>query len=96
MGLRLFFLPNFLGATFIQGATFIPDSSKYLSRENASKTLLECYFRNNYKPFCGVHQRLLNALLKDTKNKVNSFWKLLRGRKPKNLRKLRGWTILLP
>ena len=26
MGLRLFFLPNFLGATFIQGATFIPDS----------------------------------------------------------------------
>ena len=26
MGLRLFFLPNFPGATFIQGATFIPDS----------------------------------------------------------------------
>ena len=26
MGLRLFFLPNFLGATFVQGATFIPDS----------------------------------------------------------------------
>ena len=26
MGLRLFFLPNFPGATFIQGATIIPDS----------------------------------------------------------------------
>ena len=26
MGLCLFFLPNFPGATFIQGATFIPDS----------------------------------------------------------------------
>ena len=26
MGLRLFFLPNFPRATFIQGATFIPDS----------------------------------------------------------------------
>ena len=32
MGLRLFFLPNFPGATFIQGAKFIPDSriNKYL------------------------------------------------------------------
>ena len=29
MGLRLFFLPNFPGATFIQGATFIPDSRVY-------------------------------------------------------------------
>ena len=26
MGLRLFFLPNFPGATFIQEAKFIPDS----------------------------------------------------------------------
>ena len=26
MGLRSFFLPNFPGAMFIQGATFIPDS----------------------------------------------------------------------
>jgi hypothetical protein len=26
MGLRLFFLPNFPAAMFIQGATFIPDS----------------------------------------------------------------------
>ena len=26
MGLRLFFLPNFPEATFIQGGTFIPDS----------------------------------------------------------------------
>ena len=26
MGLCLFFLPNFPGATFIQGGTFIPDS----------------------------------------------------------------------
>ena len=26
MGLRIFFLPNFPGATFIQGAMFIPDS----------------------------------------------------------------------
>ena len=26
MGLRLFFLPNLPGATFIQGGMFIPDS----------------------------------------------------------------------
>ena len=26
MGLRLFFLPNFPGAMFIQGGTFIPES----------------------------------------------------------------------
>ena len=26
MGLRLFFMPKFPGATFIQGVTFIPDS----------------------------------------------------------------------
>ena len=26
MGLRLFFLPNFPGATFIKGGMFIPDS----------------------------------------------------------------------
>ena len=26
MGLRLFFFPNFPGAMFIEGATFIPDS----------------------------------------------------------------------
>ena len=26
MGLRIFFLPNFPGATLIQGAMFIPDS----------------------------------------------------------------------
>ena len=26
MGLRLFFLSNFPGSTFIQGVTFIPDS----------------------------------------------------------------------
>ena len=26
MGLSLFFLPNFPGATFIQGGTFVPDS----------------------------------------------------------------------
>jgi hypothetical protein len=26
MGLRLFFLPNYPRATFIQGTTFIPDS----------------------------------------------------------------------
>ena len=29
MGLRLFFLPKFPGAMFIQGATFIPDSRVY-------------------------------------------------------------------
>ena len=30
MGLRLFFLPNIPGATFIKGATFIPDSRVYM------------------------------------------------------------------
>ena len=40
MGLRLFFLPNFPGDTFIQGGTFIPDSrvadfyQKYQSVDN--------------------------------------------------------------
>ena len=29
MGLCLFFLPNFPAATFIQGATFIPDSGVF-------------------------------------------------------------------
>ena len=33
MELRLFFLPNFPGATFIQGATFIPDSRVVKSDE---------------------------------------------------------------
>ena len=33
MGLHLFFLPNFPGATFIQGGTFIPDS----------RVLVECH-----------------------------------------------------
>ena len=38
MGLRLFFLTNFLGATFIQGGTFIPDSRvvKVFRRINCS------------------------------------------------------------
>ena len=36
MGLRLFFLPNFPAATFIQGATFIPDS-----RVSKSENLLQ-------------------------------------------------------
>ena len=34
MGLRLFFLPNFPGAMFIQEATFIPDSR--VEKEKAS------------------------------------------------------------
>ena len=34
MGLHLFFLPNFPGATFIQGSTFISDSRVYTFRKN--------------------------------------------------------------
>ena len=41
MGLRLFFLPNFPGATFIQGGTFIPDSRVYLKRRKL-RTLQLC------------------------------------------------------
>ena len=41
MGLRLFFLPNFPGAMFIQGGTFIPDSRvESKSRTQNSKKLL--------------------------------------------------------
>jgi hypothetical protein len=32
MGLRLFFLPNYPGATLIQGVTFIPDSRVHKQR----------------------------------------------------------------
>ena len=37
MGLRLFFLPNLPGATFIQGATFRPDSRVAFKLSNNSK-----------------------------------------------------------
>ena len=37
MGLRLFYLPNFPGATFIQGGTFIPDSRVYKFEEDMNK-----------------------------------------------------------
>ena len=39
MGLHLFFLPNFPGDRFIQGATFIPDSGLVNSKA----------FKNDYK-----------------------------------------------
>ena len=38
MGLRLFFLPNFPGATFIQGATFISES-RVSGRSRSQKNL---------------------------------------------------------
>ena len=38
MGLSLFFWPNFPGAMFIQGATFIPDSRVY--KKNSEKKIL--------------------------------------------------------
>ena len=37
MGLHLFFLPNFPGSMFIQGATFIPDSRVVMFDENFPK-----------------------------------------------------------
>ena len=37
MGLRLFFLPNFPGAMFIQGATFIPDSRVWMFSNDKDK-----------------------------------------------------------
>ena len=46
MGLRLFFLPNFPGATFIQGGTFIPDSiipdSRVYLKRRKLRTLQLC------------------------------------------------------
>ena len=50
MGLRLFFLPNFPGAMFIQGGTFIPDSRvvsslEYLPHSNFQK---KNSFHSNY------------------------------------------------
>ena len=51
MRLRLFFLPNFLGAKFMQGGTFIPDSrvdshddqKDWLSK-NTFLQLCECFW----------------------------------------------------
>ena len=37
MGLHLFFFPNFPGATFIQGARFIPDSRVQISWDAFAK-----------------------------------------------------------
>jgi hypothetical protein len=39
MGLCLFFLPNFPGATFIQGDTFIPDSREV---RRVKRTKVKC------------------------------------------------------
>ena len=41
MGLRLFFQPNFPRATFIQGATFIPDS-RVVEKFYFNKTKKKC------------------------------------------------------
>jgi hypothetical protein len=41
MGLRLFFLLNFPGATFIQGGTFIPDSREDINKD-ANKEMKIC------------------------------------------------------
>ena len=46
MGLHLFFLPNFPGAMFIQGATFIPDS-----RVKNSQRILQKLPKNSKKNF---------------------------------------------
>ena len=49
MGLRLFFLPNFPGARFIQGHTFIPDSRVVIDKRKNSNlklcliVLTECW-----------------------------------------------------
>ena len=50
MGLRLFFLPNFPGTMFIQGATFIPDSRvvRKLSFHYIREKLLRQLFENFY------------------------------------------------
>ena len=47
MGLRLLFLPNFPGATFIQGGTFIPDSRvvRFIA-ETVFSYLLKFYLKN--------------------------------------------------
>ena len=45
MGLRLFFLTNFLGAMFIQGATFIPDSR--LVRKFVTMLILKARFNKD-------------------------------------------------
>jgi hypothetical protein len=42
MGLRLFYLPNFPGAIFFQGGTFIPDSRVH-------RIILKCYL---YSKMC--------------------------------------------
>ena len=48
MGLRLFFLSNFPGATFIQGATFIPDSRVHnLMSKTRFSLFLEFYSKLN-------------------------------------------------
>ena len=48
MGLRLFFLPNFPGATFIQGATFIPDSRVHSKCWNIKRKITNLYISSKY------------------------------------------------
>ena len=49
MGLRLFFLPNFPGATFIQGATFIPDS-RVMNKQTKSRNFSYKYEKSRFNP----------------------------------------------
>ena len=46
MGLHLFFLPNFPGAMFIQGATFIPDSRVTSPYGSYQSVRIECKICN--------------------------------------------------
>ena len=53
MGLRLFFLPNFPAATFIQGATFIPDSRVHKHYTPPNSEII-CGQNVGTKVVCGI------------------------------------------
>ena len=69
MGLPLFFLPNFPGAMFIQGATFIPDSRVHkmfsLCSELGIFIYWTCNSMNNLLSYCGLVDARMSASEKD-------------------------------
>ena len=55
MGLRLLFLTNFPGATFIQGATFIPDSRVHNLMSKTRFSLFLKFYYNLNKYTAGIN-----------------------------------------
>ena len=74
MGLRLFFLPTFPGAMFIQGAMFIPDSRVRIKSSRFCKP-----------PFAGFNSQNCTYLLSKIKHCVMNTNKVSRLAKERSL-----------